>query len=1482
MKKNYLFFLMLQCLFQCQLHSQSSNPYFLPKVFPKTPNSASLERYGDYQVNLFTGVPDISIPLYEIQSGDLKVPVTLSYHASGNKVTDVASWVGLGWSLNAGGEITRRMMGNLPDENPLSGYLFTNLRHPSTLTMNNDADLRYVDNIRMGITDVEPDIFSFNFPGKSGKFFFNRMGTDKIQLVPFTPVKVTKTITTQNNVNNLSFNINDELGNQFTFGESEREISNVGQPNSAASSWMLEKMISQNQRDVISFSYTSSYLNIADVFMFQTVSDNIQNHTSTPAYTSGWDTYPTTNPTLSSTYQKLLQQINFKNGRLTFGLSTNDRQDVSNTNVKSLNNIVVYGYNYATGQYTIQKTITFYQSYFTGFPNDYSTKRLRLDSIFISDAAGIVIQRYRFDYNNTIGVPQYTSLSRDYWGYFNNRNNSSLIPQQQVYYQGDYYSKNITIGSDNPVGREPDANYSKLCMLNKITFPTGGYTDFEFEANRYVENGNEKLAGGFRIKSIKSYNDLNASPIIKTYNYESARKNFILENFSFVKEQTYRFYGSGDAICCTVLRSTKRLRTFSSSPAIDPVPFDGATVVYPIVTEYIGDQSVNTGKTVFTFRDHTDQYFGSWPVFDRPVVNSYFFARGQLAENSVYIRKPNASFQVAQKESYQYAAFPETGYDQIVGLSAAKNIINEGDIGNDVYLGVSTAGSIGPGENDLNSYSYLGYLIVSDDNNLTLKTTTVYDQNDITKFSTTNTEYKYDNILHQQVNRQITTDSKSNIHTTYNRYPADYLPSKATSTGHLILDAMLSKNMQATSIETYQNISAGSSTATTEGKFKNYKQINANAVELDYIKSLEIAAPVNNFQPSMLVSSQIQNDARYKNVISYDVYDGSANLLQYTPGNSSSIAVLYDYNNIYPICEVKNASVNNIAYTSFEADGLGNWEGINNTYLQSSGGLTGIKWYNLNNTTITKNSLTTTIKYIVSYWTKNVSPYGITGTMTGWPKELNKISFNGQTWINYAHLITGVSLISITGTGAIDELRLYPQGAQMTTYTYNPLVGMASQTDINNRTTYFKYDNFNRLKNIKDNENNIVKRYEYAYAKHEMNSISLEMRNFADNNTISYPVGVFDVNGVLIGNASDASSYTALWNGNIANAIIGILFTVPGSPLKFTLTLNNGQAALKNVTGCRYYQYDIEYSQIDGIINPNGCFVDFGDGSNMRLGKSKFDVSGIVLPANTAMSLFSHPYFIHTYYVDGSTTLDNSLHTITIYHNDGSNESPFMDNRYSPAESLKRLKNLRGTIPQNVENFGASCFQQATALNETNITNWNSINSIKSWVMNIGDDQTAATNLSYSQDFLKNNKGLNEIQATREDYFKAGYLDASFKLTKLKSDWNTYFTELASILIREEHWNHENLSALVKLKNFLLVAANTNHSNTQSGNSIIDITPQNIDKVINEIAAGAGTNVYNGFITILSGTTTRTSSSDAAISLLKSKGWVIKIKGVSQ
>ena len=89
------------------------------RVSIASPNAASLGKYIDIPVSYNTGIPQVTIPIYTARSGSVKLSIGLSYHASGLKTGETSSWVGAGWSLNAGGMITRSVIG-APDDRGFS------------------------------------------------------------------------------------------------------------------------------------------------------------------------------------------------------------------------------------------------------------------------------------------------------------------------------------------------------------------------------------------------------------------------------------------------------------------------------------------------------------------------------------------------------------------------------------------------------------------------------------------------------------------------------------------------------------------------------------------------------------------------------------------------------------------------------------------------------------------------------------------------------------------------------------------------------------------------------------------------------------------------------------------------------------------------------------------------------------------------------------------------------------------------------------------------------------------------------------------------------------------------------------------------------------------------------------------------------------------------------------------------------------------
>ena len=107
--------LVLMALCSVFASGQSTNTFnpSLPQLPYLSPEAASLGKYGEIPVSEYTGVPEISVPLHTVRIGELELPLSLTYHASGIKVAQEATWVGLGWDLQAGGCINQIVSGRL-------------------------------------------------------------------------------------------------------------------------------------------------------------------------------------------------------------------------------------------------------------------------------------------------------------------------------------------------------------------------------------------------------------------------------------------------------------------------------------------------------------------------------------------------------------------------------------------------------------------------------------------------------------------------------------------------------------------------------------------------------------------------------------------------------------------------------------------------------------------------------------------------------------------------------------------------------------------------------------------------------------------------------------------------------------------------------------------------------------------------------------------------------------------------------------------------------------------------------------------------------------------------------------------------------------------------------------------------------------------------------------------------------------------------
>jgi YD repeat-containing protein len=1062
-------------IFFCSISLQaqlSYNPH-LPSILPQAPNTAMLGKFGDYEVSHFTGIPQISIPLYSIRTTGFEIPITLVYHASGNKLHQFASWVGTGWALDAGGQVSRKLVGKADDY--VFGFLYGEPRKASDISYSNPSnDVEYLKNVNGGSRDNGADIFSYSFPGGSGKFFFDKDNNFKPVIMPYSPVRIRYQLNSPQSFGYID--VDDAVGNQYQFGGNYREaafsVMSEGNSNDYTSAWMLEKMISPGKLDTIYFSYQMQTdhppLERSDTW---TVDDKVENNLSHDATQYYFPNQSQTNISYLETRTTSAnhQEIKFSNGRVLFELDANRRQDFNqNDNSKALKYIKVFSKT-ADGEKLI-RTIALFHSYFIDGV-DNASKRLRLDSVQVLDDGSSVVNTYRFEYNTTINLPSITSqtVSKDFWGYYNGRSNTSLVPQTDIEYNPFAFispTTTISIGSTNPVGREPDVTYMQASILKRIRYPTGGYTDFEYEGNNYLdEQSNQKFAGGLRIKTIKSYDGFSSIPTEKTFKYGadgSGRANFFRGNEFFIEEQQYENWVMGAPM--PYLTDRKRRRSFYSAPTIEIEPFDGAVVVYPEVTEYIVGGMDTLGKTVYQFRDQPDDlsYTG---LSTKPVVRTLFFDRGQLLNKKTFKRSAPGIYLPIEEERYTYNT-PFERISRFGGLSVRQFIVRE------------TVTNYEPAFTSFD-WAFNNFYYVTDDNYMTSNERITYNPDDSTKFVKSTTLMEYGNFIHQQATALRIANSKNDSLITRKKFPADYVLIGQTNSGNAVLDTMIAKNMNAIEIENWMTrIKQGESAKVAGGQVNMFKRLSSGIVVPDLQKSLLTDELLTSYQIGTINAGALLFDPKYESINSYNVYDSKGNILEIQKVNDYRSSYLWDYNAALPVAEVKNASSDHVAYTSFEADGTGYWT-ISSALRETTAAITGKRSFSISNagiTGITKSGLNTTQEYIVSYWSQNVTAYTVTGTLNAPVKER---SFNG--WSYYEHRIKGLGSVKITGSGLIDELRLYPADAQMSTYTYEPLIGTTNQCSVNNQIVYYEYDSFGRLKVIRDQDGKILKQYDYQY-----------------------------------------------------------------------------------------------------------------------------------------------------------------------------------------------------------------------------------------------------------------------------------------------------------------------------------------------------------------------------------------------------------------
>jgi YD repeat-containing protein len=147
----------------------------------------------------------------------------------------------------------------------------------------------------------------------------------------------------------------------------------------------------------------------------------------------------------------------------------------------------------------------------------------------------------------------------------------------------------------------------------------------------------------------------------------------------------------------------------------------------------------------------------------------------------------------------------------------------------------------------------------------------------------------------------------------------------------------------------------------------------------------------------------------------------------------------------------------------------------------------------------------------------------------------------------------------VTLSGEIDDVRVFPSDALMTSYTYALEVGETSETDPSGHSTIYQYDGFNRLTTVRDQDNNILKQYDYefqacAHPVYNVAASNTYIRNncsggtpFGSEVTYNVPAGKYSACSLTA--ANQLATNDLAYNGqNYANATGSCSATAPCIP----------------------------------------------------------------------------------------------------------------------------------------------------------------------------------------------------------------------------------------------------------------------------------------------------------------------------------------------
>lgn len=485
-------------LFQINAQAQDEGTF---EIGFSSPQAASLGTYGENNVDLTRGIARQSIPIYTVSIGDLSLPISLNYSSSGVKVKAVNSWTGIDWTVFAGGVISRNKRGNVDEEqygyiNTANNSCFKSGGGPCSSGSTEGAV--FPKAVVDGHIDPEPDEFNYNFGPYSGRFLFD--GNGNVYSQPYTSLKIVPTFS---GYTITQFKVYNKQGVEYVFSEIE-QYRNQNDPTSPqyTSAWYLTQINSPSGSHQITITYQEFDSKSTNIYYTKKIGNNPATQDQSTSYY-----YDVKVPHIITAGELKVEFIK-DSGALT-GSTVDPREHW-------LKEIRIYEDDNSASP------MASFKFEYTGV--ERGDEDIFFLTRFYRTNGSSQINEFEFEYYNLSLLSDINRQEIDHWGYYNDNGSSSeYLPRILVdlgsthwYYPG--VSRSVNTGT---------VHYG---MLKKITYPTGGHSEYTYEPNEY---GSVVFGGG----SLEEYQSGSSTANLTSYTCPTG--------FSTCKKGTYSYAASG-------------------------------------------------------------------------------------------------------------------------------------------------------------------------------------------------------------------------------------------------------------------------------------------------------------------------------------------------------------------------------------------------------------------------------------------------------------------------------------------------------------------------------------------------------------------------------------------------------------------------------------------------------------------------------------------------------------------------------------------------------------------------------------------------------------------------------------------------------------------------------------------------------------------------------------------------------------------------